>query len=442
MSPLRTVAFFALMAGVCSIQDSDCSTVRLLDHLNLMKHNDMLADVRPVHDWRTPTNVTIDAVIIGILEVDEKEQTLTTHSFFSMTWMNEFLNWNSTNFCGIKEVPVRRAKLWTPDILTYQDTSDVGSMRMSPFLTLKSTGMVYSSAIQRLTSTCELDLNMFPFDRQTCFITFSSMSAPEKTLLGTTGNDTMLTSTSEYYMATHGEWALVNITITSQNTKLEYKVTLERKPMLYFINLIVPLCCFLLLDLSSFFISGVEKLSFKVTILLSISVLLLILQDMLPSTEDTLPMMAMFCLLIFLMVGCSLMESIIVGFLLNFDPHCGKKAQYSPEANLEKQQELNHQQETNSAAGMIEEGADSHQLGLQLPTDIFLLQQILDEVKREKQECSSAAGEDQKTPGCFKRVVKIMDFMYFVLYAIGVGYFLAHIYWYWFPLGFFVAPTD
>lgn len=62
--------------------------------------------------------------------------------------------------------------------------------------------------------------------------------------------------------------------------------------MLYVINLIVPLFYLLVLDLASFFISEArgEKLSFKVTILLSISVLLLILQDMLPSTEEYLPM--------------------------------------------------------------------------------------------------------------------------------------------------------
>lgn len=62
--------------------------------------------------------------------------------------------------------------------------------------------------------------------------------------------------------------------------------------MLYVINLIVPLFYLLVLDLTSFFINEArgEKLGFKVTVLLSISVLLLILQDMLPSTEDQLPM--------------------------------------------------------------------------------------------------------------------------------------------------------
>ena len=61
--------------------------------------------------------------------------------------------------------------------------------------------------------------------------------------------------------------------------------------MLYAMNLILPLLYFLVLDVASFFISEArgEKLSFKVTLLLSISVLLLILQDMLPSTTKELP---------------------------------------------------------------------------------------------------------------------------------------------------------
>ena len=61
--------------------------------------------------------------------------------------------------------------------------------------------------------------------------------------------------------------------------------------MLYAMNFILPLLYFLVLDVASFFINEArgEKLGFKVTLLLSISVLLLILQDMLPSTSAQLP---------------------------------------------------------------------------------------------------------------------------------------------------------
>lgn len=71
------------------------------------------------------------------------------------------------------------------------------------------------------------------------------------------------------------------------------QVLLKRRPFLYVINLILPLLFLLFLDLASFFISESrgEKLSFKVTVLLSIFVLLLNLQTILPSTEETMPML-------------------------------------------------------------------------------------------------------------------------------------------------------
>jgi len=54
----------------------------------------------------------------------------------------------------------------------------------------------------------------------------------------------------------------------------------------------MPVFYFLVLDVASFFIdsSGGEKLGFKVTLLLSISVLLLLLKDMLPSTASSIPL--------------------------------------------------------------------------------------------------------------------------------------------------------
>ncbi|KAA0705287.1 5-hydroxytryptamine receptor 3A [Triplophysa tibetana] len=66
---------------------------------------------------------------------------------------------------------------------------------------------------------------------------------------------------------------------------------MKRRPLLYVITFISPVFCFLVLDLASYFIDagGGEKLSFKVTLLLSMSVLLLILNDKLPSTANEVP---------------------------------------------------------------------------------------------------------------------------------------------------------
>lgn len=66
---------------------------------------------------------------------------------------------------------------------------------------------------------------------------------------------------------------------------------MKRRPLLYVINFLLPIVFFLTLDLASFFIADHrgEKLGFKVTVLLAISVLLLILNDILPSMSNRTP---------------------------------------------------------------------------------------------------------------------------------------------------------
>ncbi|KAG7238959.1 hypothetical protein INR49_030510 [Caranx melampygus] len=284
MSALRVLAFLALI-GVCSSQTSDCSYWSLLNHLNLTTTNNALKMMRPVKNWTTTTHVKLDMVLFGIIEVNEKSQTLTSHAWYEMKWKNEFLTWNSSDFCDIEMVTIPRSSLWVPDLNIQEDASDSGSIQNSQLLTVIPSGAVFASGRQRLTSTCRMNLFLFPMDIQSCTITFASMSyTGDMMTLEAARSDEILTTMSEQSM-----------------------VTIIRKPLLYVINFIIPLFFFLVLDLASFFISEArgEKLGFKVTILLSISVLLLILRDMLPSTEDDLPMIGELLLLLLLLQGAS-----------------------------------------------------------------------------------------------------------------------------------------
>ncbi|KAK1878209.1 5-hydroxytryptamine receptor 3A [Dissostichus eleginoides] len=340
MSALRTLAFLALF-GVSSSQTSDCSYVGLLTHLNLTTTNDLLATMRPVKVWTTPSLVQLDMLLYGILEVDEKSQTVTTHIWVETRWTTEYLTWNPNDFCGINMLTVPRSTLWLPDVEILED-----SIHRSSVVNLYPNGSVAGTARERLTSTCRLNLIMFPFDTQECNITFSSMTSDGNAIqLGSVNTDKALTYISEQLMVTKGEWELVKMEILSFNyskttlnkQKLTYKVIISRKPMLYVINLIIPLLYFLILDLASFFISEArgEKLGFKVTLLLSISVMLLILKDILPSTENKLPWIASYCLAIFTFVGLSVLEAMLVGYLYDLDGCCSMTAQSPADAQVD-----------------------------------------------------------------------------------------------------------
>jgi len=67
---------------------------------------------------------------------------------------------------------------------------------------------------------------------------------------------------------------------------------MKRRPISYIVNFLLPISFFMCLDLASLFISekGGEKLSFKVTVMLSVTVLQLILYEILPSMSTKIPL--------------------------------------------------------------------------------------------------------------------------------------------------------
>uniref|UniRef100_A0A3Q2ZZ39 5-hydroxytryptamine receptor 3A-like n=2 Tax=Kryptolebias marmoratus TaxID=37003 RepID=A0A3Q2ZZ39_KRYMA len=288
--------------------------------------------------------------------------------------------------------------------------------------------MVYANSRYRLTYTCQLNLFRFPFDEQQCNITFSSMSSGEEYIkLEAARNDTILTKLSNQIMTTQGEWKLEGMEIIeytsaeniSLTSKLVYMVTLQRKPFLYVVNLIMPLLFLLVLDLASFFISEAsgEKLGFKVTILLSVFVLLLILKDILPSTEDDLPMMAIYCVSVFTLVWISVLEAMLVSFLTNLDSSHGEDEPNSEDVKEQIQQDADGHKEP---AGVEEKAhPEASRPPLEQLGDDNLLKQTQGKVKADRLE-SERQKRGVKNAGFCTKLAAVIDVVFFVLYLTAV----------------------
>lgn len=67
---------------------------------------------------------------------------------------------------------------------------------------------------------------------------------------------------------------------------------MKRQSLLYIVNFLLPILFLLSLDIASFFISEREgeKLSFKVTVLLAVTLMQLLLNEILPSSSDQIPL--------------------------------------------------------------------------------------------------------------------------------------------------------
>ncbi|XP_028990097.2 5-hydroxytryptamine receptor 3A-like isoform X2 [Betta splendens] len=313
----------AASTQVCSYQD-------VLEHLNLTADSSAFRLTRPVLDHRRPTVVQLDIILSAILAVTEKTQTFIPFVWTLMTWTNERISWDPERFCGIRELSVPKSLLWKPDLFIYEMIHK-HETATTPYYFMSYNGNVYSEQVMKLVSTCQMDLHKFPFDTQRCNITVgSAIHCVKEMRFIPFSNSTRATQFSREVMLTQGDWDFLQLMVTSRNFSFKdqqweqiiYTFTMKRRPLLHIINFLLPVLFFLFLDLASFFISDHrgEKLGFKVTVLLAMSVLLLILNDILPSTSNKTPLIATYCIVIFGLMLLSLLEAILVTYLVDLAP--------------------------------------------------------------------------------------------------------------------------
>ncbi|XP_065805270.1 5-hydroxytryptamine receptor 3A-like [Labrus bergylta] len=181
-----------------------------------------------------------------------------------------------------------------------------------------------------LLTTCKMDVYKFPFDIQSCNLTFKSVIYNVKEIkLEKWGGSEWITGWSEQIMRTQSDWEFIDITVANNyvdnffinQSTMVYTITMKRRSILYIVNFILPVLLFLCLDLASFMISehGGVKLSFKVTVLLTVTVMQLILNEIIQPSSNRIPLIAMYCVGIFGLMMLSLLETIFVMYLMEKD---------------------------------------------------------------------------------------------------------------------------
>ncbi|XP_059406008.1 5-hydroxytryptamine receptor 3A-like [Carassius carassius] len=384
----------------CSFADYSSAYKNIFEHLGLDKNNILMPDIRPLY-WSHTTDVYVDLYVTSIIDVNEKDQSITTQVKM-ITFQLNGLFWWFEDFCGIQTIAVKKDMLWTPDILIKESIKTEFGTKQSPYVQLNFWGMSVSVDILALTTACKMDLYRFPFDTQICNITLhSAVYTKEELTINPFSNNKSLSQESKELFQAQGEWELLSIDISDYTSNflwnsqdlLIYQITIKRRPLLYVMNIILPVFVFLVLDVMSFFIdaSGTEKLSFKVTLLLSVSVLLLILNDTLPSTSDKLPLIGIYCSAIFSLIGISILETILVNLL---------KAKGAEKRSVETTAAITGQDNVED---------------LQSPPD------------------SVRDQDGMQRSLCWTRVARIIDVTFLVLYIITVIVFLSVLKRTWFP---------
>ncbi|XP_029456435.1 5-hydroxytryptamine receptor 3A-like isoform X2 [Rhinatrema bivittatum] len=248
----------------------------------------------------------------------------------TVEWTNEFVSWNPRDFCNITHITLPVKLFWVPDIVIHQQTSEDKAPKL-PYAVVAYDGTISMSNPLQIISTCNLDVSKFPFDTQHCQLSVGPYMHSDKLIKMKAAQTSAEASrvSHEFYLS-NGEWNFMNMTIVQEVIKynegyslITYKLSMERRPVLHVLNLILPTSSFLLMDTATCFISGchTEKTAFKITLILGVSVLSLILNEILPTTSNNPPVIAIFFTGSFVFMIAGILEIFIEQYLESRSRH-------------------------------------------------------------------------------------------------------------------------
>ena len=251
-------------------------------------------NIRPVFDVNTAVTVNISLDLVKILKIDEINQTFKTSVNIIIQWTDELLTWNGNDFGNINRLVLPlKDNIWLPDIMNFNAAYLPGEFgQKHAFPILHSFGLVTLWTTVNFETQCLIHTKKFPLDTQYCSISFSTLSSTDDEVrLRNTQNSTNI----EYYTDT-AEWSIIENYVTTDIYFLDglpyryiiYNLTLKRTCTSCIIDNIFPILVLAFLNLLSFFVpseSG-EKLTFPMSIFLTLAVFLTIIMMSLPESVD------------------------------------------------------------------------------------------------------------------------------------------------------------
>ncbi|KAF6728029.1 Neuronal acetylcholine receptor subunit alpha-4 [Oryzias melastigma] len=277
---------------------------------------------RPVQNTSDTVLVHFGLSIAQLIDVDEKNQMMTTNVWLKQEWNDYKLRWNPEEYENVTSIRIPSEIIWRPDIVLYNNAD--GDFAVTH---LTKAHLFYDGQIKWMPpaiykSSCSIDVTFFPFDQQSCKMKFGSWTYDRAKIdLISMASDV---DQMDYWES--GEWVIVNA-VGKYNTKkyeccteiyadITYYFIIRRLPLFYTINLIIPCLLISCLTVLVFYLPSQcgEKITLCISVLLSLTVFLLLITEIIPSTSLVIPLIGEYLLFTMVFVTLSI---IITVFVLN-----------------------------------------------------------------------------------------------------------------------------
>uniref|UniRef100_A0A8C2IDY8 Cholinergic receptor, nicotinic, alpha 4b n=1 Tax=Cyprinus carpio TaxID=7962 RepID=A0A8C2IDY8_CYPCA len=277
---------------------------------------------RPVANISDVVLVHFGLSIAQLIDVDEKNQMMTTNVWVKQEWSDYKLRWNPEEYENVTSIRIPSEIIWRPDIVLYNNADGDFAVTHLTKAQVFYNGRIKWKPPAIYKSSCSIDVTFFPFDQQNCKMKFGSWTYDRAKIdLVSMASDV---DQMDYWES--GEWVIVNAVGTYNIKKYEccteiypditYSFIIRRLPLFYTINLIIPCLLISCLTVLVFYLPSecAEKITLCISVLLSLTVFLLLITEIIPSTSLVIPLIGEYLLFTMIFVTLSI---IITVFVLN-----------------------------------------------------------------------------------------------------------------------------
>jgi nicotinic acetylcholine receptor alpha-7 len=257
-------------------------------------------DVRPVLDHLSTVKVSVDILLKSIIQYDEIDGVLSTAIGLYLTWKDEILTWNPGLYRNLTYVRLPQTVVWTPQLYT-PNAADMFAIDNDD---KKSVMYFYDGSAKyaigfRSSTICSPNSEYFPFDTHTCYIAIVPLENIEELCL--IPNNVILSKFEENPL-----WKLLQVhTTVFRDEKLQTSVfhimiKLQRRNSFFMVNIFAPILFLEVINLCVYIVpveSG-ERISFVVTVLLSLSVFLTSITSNIPKSSIVVSILSIYILVI------------------------------------------------------------------------------------------------------------------------------------------------
>ncbi|KAM7150076.1 neuronal acetylcholine receptor subunit alpha-4 [Macrochelys suwanniensis] len=277
---------------------------------------------RPVANISDVVLVHFGLSIAQLIDVDEKNQMMTTNMWVKQEWSDYKLRWDPLEYENVTSIRIPSELIWRPDIVLYNNAD--GDFAVTH---LTKAHLFYDGRIKWMPpaiykSSCSIDVTFFPFDQQNCTMKFGSWTYDKAKI----DLVSMHSHVDQLDYWESGEWVIINA-VGNYNIKkyeccaeiypdITYFFIIRRLPLFYTINLIIPCLLISFLTVLVFYLPSEcgEKITLCISVLLSLTVFLLLITEIIPSTSLVIPLIGEYLLFTMIFVTLSI---IITVFVLN-----------------------------------------------------------------------------------------------------------------------------